>query len=224
MAKHVLPVAVRSTLNGAAFDVKKSSMPISAKKNFIQRKPTFFKANSRVETAKGLDMKNMKAIVGFIPKTGTDKSVDDLEQQEHGGDIGGRAFIPLAAARTSGSWNKTVRNKMRISDVKKKVVDINDTTGANDKVKYIKSAMHAGKGGFVLGSEKDGKRSLMHIRSIVRKGKNTIVSSKAVFSVKGGRKVTPPTTHFMEKASLQSAGKLEDIFIKEANRQISKVK
>lgn len=199
-------------------------MPASAKANFVQRKATFFKANSRVETAKGLDMGSMKATVGFIPKSGTDKSVDDLEQQEHGGAIGGRAFIPLAEARTSGSWNKTVRSNMRISDVKKRIVDSKDVSGANDKVKFIKSAIHAGKGGFVLGNEKDGERSLVHIRSIVRKGKNTIVKSKTVFNVRGGRKVNPPATHFMEKASLQSAGKLEEIFIKEAERQISKVK
>lgn len=224
IGKAAMPVAVRTSLNSTAFDVKTNTMPAMAKRTFEERKPTFFKANSKVETAKGLDIENMQATVGFKPKTGTDKSVDDLEQQEHGGNIGGRSFIPLAAARTGNSWNKNVRSNLRISDVKKKIVDVEDAKGRSDKEKYIKSALHAGKGGFVLSTGRSGVRSLMHIRSIVRKGKSTIVKSKAIFSVKAGRKVQPPATHFMERSSLQSAGKMEHFFIKEAEKQINKLR
>lgn len=222
MGKTQLPVAVRSALNSAAFNVKKNTMPAQAKASFIQRKPTFFQANSKVTPAKGLAVKNMQAIVGFVPKSGTDKSVDDLEQQEHGGDIMGRSFIPLATARTGGSWNKNVKSNLRISDVKKKIVDASDAKGGNDKEKFIKSALHAGKGGFVIGTgtNSEGNRTLFHIRSIKRIGKSTVIKSIAVFSVKGGRKVNPGATHFMELASRKSATRMEEYFITAAKKMI----
>ncbi len=222
MGRSFIPIAIRNTLNSAAFDVKTNTMPATAKANFIQRKPTFFKANSRVQTAKGVDIRSMVAIVGFQPKSGTDKSVDDLKQQEHGGSIDGRSFIPLISARTSGSWLKNVKSNMRISDVRKKIVDASKVDGKNDKEKFIKSAIHAGKGGFVLGVDKNGNgnRSLVQVRGITRNGRNTLVKSVTVFSVKGGRKVTPKATHFMQNASEESTGKMEDIFKRHAERLI----
>jgi len=224
--RSALPVAVRSALNKAAFDVKGNTMPAGAKEVFIQRKPTFFKANSKVAPATGFSIESMKATVGFLPKSGNDKSVDDLKQQEEGGAIHGRSFIPLAKARTGGSWNRNVKAGARISDIRKRIVDANKASGASDKEKYIKSAIHAGKGGFVIGTGKNskGNRTLFSIRSIIRKKGMTIVNSVALFSVKGGREVRPGATHFMEKASLKSARGMDQYFINEAKKQIDKIR
>ena len=64
--KSAFPVAIRETLNSAAFDVKKNTMPLSAKKSFIERQPTFFKANSKVDKATGFNTSTMKSTVGFF--------------------------------------------------------------------------------------------------------------------------------------------------------------
>jgi hypothetical protein len=70
--KSALPAAIRNTLNSAAFDVKQKTMPVSAEKNFVRRKPNFFKANSKVVMAQGREVKGLKAIVGFTSSaTGT---------------------------------------------------------------------------------------------------------------------------------------------------------
>lgn len=226
MSRSALPVAVRSTLNSAAYDVKKRTMPASAKATFTQRKPSFFKASSKVAPATGFDIAGMKATVGFVSKGGTDKSVEDLQQQEHGSSIDGRSFVPRKEARTGGSWTGNVRAAARISDIRNRIVDSANGRGRSNKEKYIRSALHAGKGGFVIGTGKNGRgsRTLYRIRSIVRKGARTIVNSQPLFSVKGGRLVKPKATHFMEKASLQSADLLNQYFITHATKQLDKIK
>src|SRR5580765_6106331 len=114
MSRTTLPNVVRQTLNSAAFDVKKTTMPAQADRTFVKRKPTFFKATSKVNMAQGADINSMQSEVGFA---GTSQAVEDLEKQEKGGNIGGRTFIPLAKARTSGSWNKNVRAAVRLSAI-----------------------------------------------------------------------------------------------------------
>lgn len=224
--RSALPVAVRQTLSKAAFDVKMRTMPAQADKNFEKREPNFFKANSKVTPAKGFDMKSMVATVGFIPLKGTNKAVDDLKQQEDGGNIGGRTFIALRDARVSGSWRKKPRARMRLADIDNKIIDSKKGKGKNSRERFTRSALHAGKGGFVLGEKKTsgGSRILFEIRSVVRKKGNTVVKSKPIYAVKSGRVVKPAATHFMRKASLQSAKGMEIMYIAEANKQIAKYK
>lgn len=225
MHRSALPVAVRGTLNRAAFDVKKNTMPAAAKTTFIERKPTFFKANSKVAPAVGFDVRNMKATVGFTPKGGTDQSVDDLEQQERGGSIGGRAFIPLAQARAGGSWRRNVKASARISDIKNKVVDSRRASGRSSREEYIKSAVHAGKGGWLIGNRvKGGNKYLFQVRSLKRIDGRMMVKAVPMFAVKRRRKVNPKATHFMQQASTKSAGQMETYYAEEAKKQFAKLK
>jgi hypothetical protein len=222
--RSAFPVAVRGTLNNAAFDVKQNTMPKSAKDTFIQRQPNFFKANSKVDMAKGFNVESMQATVGFKPLSGTNKAVDDLEQQEYGGNIGGRSFVPLKEAR-GGDWKKKPRSRYRISDIKNKIIDSKKSKGKNDKEKFIKAAIHAGKGGFVLGNKTNssGNKFLFKINSVKRlKGGNTVINSTPIFAVEKNRKVKPKATHFMQKASLKSANDLEKNFAMQAEKQIKK--
>jgi len=163
------------------FEVKKTTMPESAKKNFIHRKPTFFKANSKVDPATGFDVSSMKSTVGFVKIAGKGNTVEDLEEQEGGGDIGGRSFIPLKQARTGNSWNKTVRAKARISDIKSKIVDSRRAKGKTDEEKFIKSAIHAGVNGWVLGNRENGRgNKLLWSVSIDINGCHYGTSSKTI--------------------------------------------
>lgn len=108
--RSALPVAIRNTLNSAAFDVKQKTLLTETSSEFVNRNKTFFKAKSRVLKAKGFNTKTMSASVGFI---GADKNqaVEDLEKQERGGQIGGRAFIPIDTARVSKNNSKNIRKK-----------------------------------------------------------------------------------------------------------------
>lgn len=228
IGRSALPVAARQTLNKAAYDVKQKTMPDEARR-FAGRKPGFFKANSKVEQAQGFDVNGMKATVGFVPKAGDNShAVEDLEQQEHGGQIGNRAFIALPAARTSRAWNRMVKRKLTLGQINSRIIDAMDARGHSDKEIFTKSAIHAGKGGFVLGTgKKKGNRFLMYINSVHRKENgNTVVNSTAIYAVKAGRRVTPGSRYrgFMKAASMKSAAKMERDFIELAEKKINSLR
>ena len=61
MHKSALPLVIRQTLNSAAFDVKKVTMPKEASANFDKRNPNFFKANSKVDQAKGFNISSIRS-------------------------------------------------------------------------------------------------------------------------------------------------------------------
>jgi len=223
LSKSALPVAVRTSLNSAAFDVKTDTMPIAADV-FVHRSPTFFKATSKVAPAKGFDINEMHSTVGFMPQSGAKESggaTKDLEQQEDSGTIEHRTFVPLAAARAGGSFNRNVSPKNRLKAIKDKIKDAKDSAGATDAAKFFSTAMFVGKGGFVIAGK--NKRMLVRINSIHREGGKTFVNSTALYSVKSGRQVKPKATHFMRIASLQSAKKIEGYYILAAQKQLAKL-
>jgi hypothetical protein len=80
-------------------------MLASADKHFEKRSPNFFRANSKVEKATGWDVKSMRATVGFVSHNlkYNNEAVRELEQQEHGGSIDHRTFVPLDDARKGGN-------------------------------------------------------------------------------------------------------------------------
>lgn len=225
--RSALPVAVRSALNKAAFDVKTNTMPKQAKKTFVERAPTFFRATSKVKPAEGFYMPSMEATVGFMK--GSDKkesggATEDLEQQENAGMIDHRAFIPLAAARASKQYNRRVSNRYRLAEIRGKIKDAKKNKKGGKRA-FILTAIYAGKGGFVLGTDKkNGERRLLVINSIKRVGKDTKVNSTAIYKVKAKRKVSVKKTNFMRKASLQSADSIERFYIDEAKKQIARLK
>lgn len=233
MHRSALPSAIRGAINKAAFDVKggkgsDATMQKYADQSFVKRQPNFFKANSKVEPAKGFNISSMKSTVGFLSEKlqgGNNFSIKDLEQQENGGNIDGRSFVPLNAARTGAK--KNVKKEFRIADIKSKVVDSKESKGKNNKEKFIRAAIHAGEGGFIIGNFRNGKgnRFMFKINYIVKIGKEySIGLSAPLYAVQGNRTFAPPATHFMQKASQESAGKIEYFYIKEAERQIQKFK
>jgi len=218
LGKSALPVAIRTALNSAAFDVKKNTMPRSALR-FIHRTENFFKANSSVQMASGWSIRDMQAIVGFTSdrlRIGSSNfAVKDLEQQEYSGSIGGKTFIPLNPARVGGSFNKVVRPINRLSVLNKQKI-INAGQVRNKKAGFVAAAHKAGVGGLVLGNQ--SKEILWRINSI----SGSKINMTPLYSVKSGRSVKVGETGFMRFASLQSANKLEDFYIKEAEKQIDK--
>jgi hypothetical protein len=220
--RSALPSAVRGSLNKAAYDVKTKTMIEETRNTFEKRQPNFFKANSKFENAKGFDISTMKATAGFVSEglSGSNNyAVKDLEQQEDGGSIDKKSFIPLRFARQGNNRNKKVRANARLSDINK-IVDAKRSTGKTDKIKFVKAALHAGKGGFVLSNN-----ILWKINSVKRLGGgNTVFNKTPLYSFLKGRKVTVKKTSFMETASLHTAAKIERFYVDEAYRQISKYK
>lgn len=220
MHRSALPSAIRGALNNAVYDVKTKTMPDESKSTFVNRQPNFFKANSKFEKASGFNIKQMKATVGFIEnnlKGGNNHAVQDLEEQESGGAIDRKSFIPLKAARISGNNNKNIRTNARLSAIKK-IVNARQVSGKSGKQKFMHAAMDAGKGGFVLSG-----KTLWKIDSFKKLKNKTVLKKTALYSFKKGRKVRVKGTHFMQSASLKSGSKIEAFYILEAQRQIQKL-
>ncbi len=219
LPKSAFPIAVRSTLNSAAFDMKKDTILKSAKDNFVQRKPTFFKANSRVNTAKGFDVTTMQSEVGF---TGNSQAVDDLEKQEHGGQIGSRDFLPYGGksnanpARSGSSYGKNIKPNARLKDMK--FTDAKDAKAKTEKQKFIRAVIDTGAGGFVLGNTKP---ILWKIISINKSGKNRFKLTP-LYTFKDGRKVNVESTNFMKEATEVTTQKMDNFYLQHAQTQFEK--
>ncbi len=233
--RSALPNAVRGMLNSAAFDVKQRTMPEAASRTFEKRKPNFFKANSKVKMASGYAVNAMESIVGFTPGSSNsynNLAVQELEQQEHGGTIHNRTFVPLDTARTGGSHSQMVRPGSRLGSLKgTQFIDSHKSMGINDAQQFLNAARYAGKGGFVIGYR--GKKArLYQIQSVERvKGRkrgentnrNTKVKARALYSFDSGRSVKiKNATHFMERATMITASRLPYFFAQNAERQIKR--
>lgn len=215
--RSAFPNAVRGTLNGLAFDVKKNTMPASAEKEFVNRRKNFFKASSRVSMARGFAVESMESKVGFIPFNGSSRAVEDLEQQEHGGRIKKRSFVATDKARISGSRKRSVRTQNRLGRIKN-IVKTSSVQGKTEGQKVIVAAIKAGIGGHVL-----TKSMLFKVKKLNRSNGKIRFKLEPIYSFKKGRSVKVDATHFMKKASEKSAKKGNDIYIKEAERQFQKV-
>lgn len=225
--RSAFPIAIRKTLNQTALDVKRVSMPMETDKAFHKRKPTFFSATSHVQFAEGFNVNNMAAIVGFIAPPGVKESghaTKDLNEQEQGGDIDKRAFIATKEGRT-GRGN--VRDNFAMKKIKNNIVDAKNEQGKNGPEKFIKAAIKAGVGNFVITpwSNQKGNKYLALIQRL-KKGKKggMIISYKEIYNVKKQRKAHVKATHFMHAAADDSAAKMEKVFNDNVAIEINKIR
>lgn len=224
--RSALPVAVRSALNSAAFNVKQKTMPAESESAFVNRQKNFFKANSRVDMAKGFNLKTMKATVGFTDQGlqgNNNYAVKDLEQQEYGGTLKKKSFIPTDTARGGGSA-VPVRPKNRLSAISR-IANSKNVKGKNKHERFVKSAVYAGVGGYVIGSGMLFRVSSIKIKKakVIGRYSNTKIKVTPIYSYKENRQVNVKATGFMRSASLRSAGHLEKFYQVEAEKQIKRL-
>jgi len=234
MSKRALPRAVKETLSKAALDVKKRTMPKSAEREFTIRRKNFFIANSTVDFAKMGRIQDMKATVGFFEgKLSGDKNfaVKDLEQQEYGGKIGGRKFIPLDSARVGKNRDRNVKRSIEsVKDIDNVFKASRKTySGARIKSKkqrWIRAAIAAkkkhGNAAYVLGNVKSGRQTLSKIDQVStnRTTRRIEIKRTAVYSYKKGGIKPVKGRGFMKRASYESSLNINEIFITEARKQI----
>lgn len=236
--KIALPLAVRRTLNSAAIDVKTNTMLSESDKAFHKRKPTFFNATSRAQMAQGLDINSMQSIVGFVAPANIKESghaTQDLEEQEHGGSIAKRAFIATDGGRTTRG---NVKDNLTMRVIKPHIVDSlnmkgNETShmlshSLSPEEAFTRAAIKVGFGGgsiggLVIGSyrNRSGGRGVYQILGMKKVGRNMKIKSKEIYTVKGGRDAHIHATHFMVKASNDTAKKMEGMFIIHAQKALN---
>lgn len=218
ISRSSLPVAIRETLNDAAKDMKMNTMLESSKKNFINRTQNFFKANSAYDRANGFNIPSMKATMGMtegrLKDSGSNYSVKDLEEQESGGTINKKSFIPMLAARKGGA-RTMVRANARLKKIKN-IVKASSMGLSNPKRNFVVAAHHAGKGGYVL-----SKNVLWKVNSLNKSGGN-LMKLTPLYSYKKDRKVRVKSHHFIESAGEKTQDKMDRYFIARAEKAILK--
>jgi hypothetical protein len=220
--KSALPVAIRETLNDCAKDMKTKSLIKFSSSEFINRTSNFFKANSSFERAEGFNIESMKAVVGMTDNNlkGSDNyAVKDLVQQESGGNINKRSFIPMKDARVSSNPNKLVRAVNRLKSIRT-IVKESSIKGSNSKQKFVKSVYMADKGGFVL-TDIGSKETLFRVNS-VNNTKDKKFKLTALYSFQKNRSVRVPAHHFIEKSGNMSHKKIDEFYIERAERAFRK--
>ncbi len=236
IGKSALPNAIRETLSKAALDVKTNTMPKTADKEFESRRKNFFRANSVVDFAKGKDINSMRSAVGFNSQKltgGNNFAVKDLEQQEYGGAIDGKSFIPLDPARVGKNNKKNVSVRNRMNQMKNIVfAGASRGTGksrvASKKQRWIRAAFKArslyGDNALVMGNYRNGRQTLSRIDSISSSLKTRQIQIKRtpIYSFKKNRLVTVKGTGFMERAARESQLNMNLIYITEARKQVDR--
>lgn len=223
--KSDLPIAIRNALSKAAFETKTRSLLSISNKTFTNRNRTFFKAKSKFQRALGFDISKMKATVGMVDirRNGNDHAVRNLEQQERGGKIRGKSFIPTDKARVGG---KEVAPRNRISRIPiRDIIRTRKSEGKNKDQRFIRSAIIAkrkfGTRAYILTN-----RILFRINSLSfgKRTRKLRLKITPLYSFKRGRSVNVTATNFMKRSSLVQAKRLDIFYINEAKKRIAKSK
>jgi len=150
-------------------------------------------------------------------------AIKELEQQEYGKKIPAKSFVPLDSARVGGhtSLVKPVNRLGRILPQHKLVIARN-LRGSSKKEQFVRAIYKAGTGGYIIGSNIKGENLLWRVDSLNLEAEGKKFRITPLYSYKKGRQIKVKETPFMRTASNQSAEKLDDFFIKQAEFWISR--
>lgn len=213
------PIAIRQTLNDAAFDVLKTTLPDRFKNEFTIRNRSFLRSHSGVQKAEGWEINGMKSKVGITPNGS--ESAENLSKQEYGGSER-RPFIYMDQARISKSKLKLVRRQNYFQG--KRLIHGTPNRKRSIKSQQVADAYMAIKlGALVLKNSKSGQ-VLMQVDSISQhvKSRRITIKEHPIASYQRGRNINIKPLHFLQRASETSARKMPHFFIKNAKRRIEK--
>lgn len=219
--RSALPVAIRQTLNDAAFDVKTRSLQESANKNFIRRSPTFFKAFSGVNKAAGYNINSMQASVGMTDqgKASARTAVSHMDIQEQGGAIKTGADY-LAASRGGNNASKVRRSNYFD---KSKLISGNLTRPGTAKSNFIAMAFMAKQLKKNISINANSGRYLISVSNITKTRDGAVkINSKLLMKDRSGKPAVINATHFSREAAASTLTKMTGFFIKEAQKQFER--
>lgn len=224
LSRSAFPMAVRGTLNAAAFDVKTNTLQESAKKHFIQRAPTFFRRFTSVDKATGFEVNAMAASVGFTAQgeTKAQTPVSNMAKQESGGAIA-EELDYFKQARGGNLARPVVRSNR--FDKEKFLSGKFKRAGGTTKSRFIASAyasLNNKKRMFF--KSKNGVGFTMQVTSIQKLKRGDIrITSKLLSMNRDHRPIHIRATKFSFDAAMATVPKMNDMYVKEANKQFDKI-
>jgi hypothetical protein len=208
---HDLPLAVRGTLNDAAFDMKLIQVEREFNKRFTIRKQAFIRSHTMALKVKNtFKVNQMISQVGII--AGKSDSGDELIHQEFGGRLK-RDEIPTKEARVSGSPRKVVSQTHYLTKVKKQ-----KGKKVYQAKEFRKAAIKVGKGGFVQYGN-----MIYKIQAVKKRSRSGLfIKALPIYNVKEGRVVRIKRRPFMAPAANLTSMKIPRFYAKQAMRRIKK--
>lgn len=219
--KSALPVAVRQTLNNAAFDVKQKTLEQSANKNFIRRAPTFFKKFSGVNKASGFDMRSMKAEVGMTAQgvQTAETAVSNMAIQEFGGAI--RKGADYLKAARAGSLGRKVTKANYFN--KNRLVKGNFKRANTSKSKFVAAAYVSLREKKQVSVQTIKGRFLMQVTGIRKSKKGQLkIKSKLILKDRTLKPAKITATNFSREAAFMTVAKMDGMFRVEAEKQFAR--
>jgi hypothetical protein len=195
--RSAFPVAVRQTLNDAAFKTKNMVPKVAAQK-FTTRQRNFFRAFSTVQKASGYRVNGMMAVAGINANKG-DKIAEGLEKQETGGTIEGSKLIPHDKGRISGSFNKKVKRANYLNNIK------------------ISTPKNKRKGSKYILIKKGGKGTVFEIKRLKTKTKLT-----PIYVYRRSNKSRVQKAPFMAPSAMFARSKMTAFFVANAEYQFKR--
>lgn len=226
--RRALPIAVFNTLKGSAFDMRTGELMDSYNSNFKVKAKGFYRTRARVEVKKTFDVNRMRAEVGMVNRG---KRADTgMGLQERGGTLEKQEHTPLRQARVGKSKQRVVAKRNRLSEIdKNNIIDANTSKVGNRKQRFIRAALYAerikGKNAYVYGPKKGNKQFLFRVDRVKRK-KNAGLTIKVtpLYLYRKRRDQSVDKTKFNQTAALRQQKKMNDLFIKNVQFQINKIK
>lgn len=225
--KSAFPLAVRGTLNAAAFDVKMRTLDESATQNFIRRSPTFFKRFSGVNRATGWNIDTMRAEVGMTAEGGGASelsarvAVKNMEVQEEGGKIT-EGLEYLAASRTGSDPNRLVAGSKRWK--KANVIRGAFSRSGTTKSRIIAAAYMALKEKKLQAIVINGRKFYRQVTAISKTSKGKVkIRSKLIYAIRNSNQKPITATHFSREAAERTIPRIPMYFQVEAQKQIARL-
>lgn len=223
--KSAFPVAVRGTLNKAAFETKKLA-PKVANQKFITRDKKFFKNFTKYDKAKGFDLRRMEAVAGVDGAGKKSKVAEGLEQQELGGVVKGRKLVPMDSGRGSGSHMKRVSKKNRFGANKGKTARPRGNYKGPAESRFIAKVMSAKKKGAETVVISGGGRGTMYRIYNTRRLKTNNhlkIRLKPIYHYRNTKDSPVPKTPFMEPSAKMIQKRMPAFYKENAEKQFKRL-
>ncbi len=221
--KSAFPVAVRSTLNDAAFDTKRNVPKVAAQK-FTTRQKSFFRAFSIVDKATGWNVNNMKSVTGINAKKGN-KVAEGLERQEFGGTLNTRKLLPMNSARISGSQSKRVQRNKQFRNLGNTMRAKGRLRGGTKQSRFIAAVMKAkseNNQNVIISNGDHG--TLYRIRNSRRlKNGNTKLRLTPLYHYRESDQTKLDRSPFMAPSARMASKKMNDFYKKRAEQQFQRL-
>ena len=169
--------------------------------------------------AKGSSLPSMESEVGFVSLGSKNPAVDNLEEQERGGTIDDREFIPIdSGSRSRGKADRNVVKRSQLRNLPE-FKDVSKQKGKNRKQRMYLAALKGKKGDLMLTEDR-----VIRIDKISSnlKTRGTKVKFKMLYSFKENRKVKVEKTGFMKTAANWSASDTPRFFKEQFEREFKK--